>query len=319
MKESEPVIKKIINDLIDQIQKKKILQTQNVEKIDTLTLKYKKELKQILNSSMFGIYSDSKKIAQTEVQKSNFAKPLTEDKFLDVIETENYSFIGDYEYGILKKTRVELISAIKDGKSLSTVSNLLTDELVKLSKTQIERYARTKHTEVMNNARKEYFDSTGVVTGYQFSAIMDDRTSSICSSLNGKFFKADEAPTPALHFFCRSTLIPITKYEEFTPTKSIQGMSPNEFIEQNKGAGFSKYILEKQTENEPLEIKEEKKKIEITDEGVEFETLFEGSKEVIKYSLNGKVFQETISIYDDETRQKLISLKHTRINDEACC
>ncbi len=38
---------------------------------------------------------------------------------------------------------------------------------------------------------------------------------------------------------CRSTLIPITKYEEFKPTESIKGVSPDKFIEENKGAGFS--------------------------------------------------------------------------------
>lgn len=38
---------------------------------------------------------------------------------------------------------------------------------------------------------------------------------------------------------CRSTLIPITKYEEFKPTESIRGQTVDKFIEENKGAGFS--------------------------------------------------------------------------------
>lgn len=38
---------------------------------------------------------------------------------------------------------------------------------------------------------------------------------------------------------CRSTLIPITKYEEFKPTESIRGQDPQKFIEDNKGSGFS--------------------------------------------------------------------------------
>lgn len=38
---------------------------------------------------------------------------------------------------------------------------------------------------------------------------------------------------------CRSTLIPITKYEEFKPTESIKGQDPQKFIEENKGSGFS--------------------------------------------------------------------------------
>lgn len=38
---------------------------------------------------------------------------------------------------------------------------------------------------------------------------------------------------------CRSTLIPITKYEEFKPTESIRGMNPKDFVDEYKGEGFS--------------------------------------------------------------------------------
>ena len=247
--ESKLIVKKMIMDLKDQIEKKRIVQNQNVDRIDSLNLKYKKELKQILKNSFMGIYKDSHKQAALEVQKSNFAKPLAEDKFLEVIDAETFNYIGDYEYQILKRTRVALTSAIKDGASLTSTLNQLEDDLNGLSLSSIERFSRTKHTEVMNNARREYFESTGVVTGYQYSAIMDDRTSDICSGLHGKFFKADDAPTPPMHFNCRSTLIPITKYEEFTPTKSIRGVSTEEFIEENKGDGFSKYSIKFKKEN----------------------------------------------------------------------
>lgn len=239
MNESQAIVKKMIIDLMDQIEKKKIVQGQNVDRIDSLSLKYKKELKQILKNSFYQLYKDSISQAQTEISKSEFKKPLVEDAFLDVVEKEAFNFVGDYEYGILKRTRTELIAAIKDGRQLSTVESVLTEQLKSLSEAQIERFARTKHTEVMNAARHDFFESTGVVTGYQYSAIMDDRTSDICSGLHGKFFKSGEEPIPPLHFNCRSTLIPITKYEEFKPTESIRGMSPQDFIDEYKGEGFS--------------------------------------------------------------------------------
>lgn len=239
MNETLPVVNKMMLDLKDQIEKKKIVQNQNVDRIDSLSLKYKKELKQIIKNSFTQIYKDGIAMAKAEVTKSEFKKPLAQDKFLEVIDQEVFDFIGDYEYTILKKVRVELIAAVKDGRPLSSVLGILDDELVKLSDVALERYARTKHTEVFNNARVEYFDSTGVVTGYQYSAILDDRTSEICSGLHGKFFKAGTEPIPPMHFNCRSTLIPITKYEEFKPTESIRGQTPEKFIEENKGGGFS--------------------------------------------------------------------------------
>jgi len=311
MNETEPIVRKMIMDLKEKKKKKKIIQNQNVDKIDGLSLKYKKELKQVFKNSFQQLYRDSQVQAKTEVTKSNFAKPLEEDKWLEVIDKEVFNFIGDYEYSILKNTRVELIAAIKDGRPLSSVLGILDDKLNELSEVQLERYARTKHTEVMNNARHDYFESTGVVTGYQYSAIMDDRTSEICSGLHGKFFKSGTEPIPPMHFNCRSTLIPITKYEEFKPTESISGEDPQKFIEANIGTGFSKYTNE--SENKTI-VKQ--KQPSIDDDGVEIESTYKDNCETIKYSLNGIVFQETNIVYEDDKRDKIKSLKHKKINNE---
>lgn len=308
MNDVRPVVNKMLMDLMDQIQKKKIVQDQKVDRIDSLSLKYKKELNQVIKKSMYMLYKDAQKQAESEVQKSEFAKskPLDEDKFLEVLDQEIFSYIGDYEYTILKATRAELMAAVKDGRPFSTVLSILDDDLKKLSTTSLERYSRTKHTEVMNSGRLEYFDSTGVITGYQYSAIMDDRTSDICSGLHGKFFKAGDQPTPPMHFNCRSTLIPITKFEQFKPTETIRGQTTDKFIEDNLGRGFGKYT----------KSKEEAKEIQITDPGVDFETIFEDNKEITRYSFKGKVFQETISTFSDSTRTKQISVKHNKIAHE---
>jgi SPP1 gp7 family putative phage head morphogenesis protein len=240
MNDTRPVIKKMLRDLLDQVRRKRILETQNVERIDTLSLKYKAELKQTIKASFMQLFKDAQTQAAAEILKSDFArKGIASQKFLDVVEAETFQFVGDYEYGILKRVRTELIAAVKDGKALAAVEDILDRDLNKMTEVQIQRYARTKHTEVLNTARVEFFQDTGVVAGYQFSAILDDTTSHVCSGLNGKKFAAGDEPIPPLHFNCRSLLIPITKYEEFKPTESIGGKSPQEFIEENKGEGFS--------------------------------------------------------------------------------
>ena len=236
--ETAKVVKKMLTDLFDQIDKKNILKNQNVDRIDSLSLKYKKELKQILKASFFQLFKDAQHQAASELEKGNFAAPLTSQEFLDVIESESFQFVGDYEYGILKRVRAELIAAIKNGTPLSEVMGILSNDLNELSQIQIDRFARTKHTEVMNEGRKAFFDSTGVVAAYQYSAILDDRTSDICAGLDGKIFAAEDAPTPPLHFNCRSLLIPITKYEEHEVDTKAKGQPINDFIAENKGAGF---------------------------------------------------------------------------------
>jgi hypothetical protein len=93
----------------------------------------------------------------------------------------------------------------------------------------------------MNKGRLEFFESTGVVDGYQYSAILDDRTTPICEGLHGKKFKKGTQPIPPLHFNCRSLLIPITMFEEFSPDKKVGKVNIETFIDDNKGKGFSKF------------------------------------------------------------------------------
>jgi len=179
--------------------------------------------------------------AQAELDKSNHANPVPSDEFLQMLEDETFQYIGDYQYTILKKTRIELIQAIKDGMPLSDVLSVMDDEGKRLSEVSLERFARTKHTEAFNKGRLAYFEESGVVAAYQFSAVMDDVTTDICAGLDGKIFEDGDAPVPPLHFNCRSILIPITKYEDYTASTKAGGQNIDDFIAENKGDGFSKY------------------------------------------------------------------------------
>ena len=119
----------------------------------------------------------------------------------------------------------------------------------------IDRYARTKTTEVMNKARTEAFKESGIVDAVQYSAILDGRTTDICIGLHGKIFKLGTHPTPPMHFNCRSVLLPVTMFEDKTidetilvnaksnaplktKTKGSKEISLNEFIDKKAGKGF---------------------------------------------------------------------------------
>ena len=92
----------------------------------------------------------------------------------------------------------------------------------------------------MNKGRVAFFEESGVVSGYQYSAILDDRTTDICRGLHGKTFRAGDQPIPPMHFNCRSMLIPITIYESFEPDKKVGKTPIEDFIEEKKGSGFPK-------------------------------------------------------------------------------
>ncbi len=284
--EAKPLIQKIYADLYEQLKRKKILETGRVERADGVQLKHLAELKKILKASFTAIYKDGQVQAQAELMKSNFKSPVASQEFLDLLETETFNFIGDWKYNVLKRVKTELISAVKDGKPLSTVQNILDTDGKALTEVALERFARTKHTEVLNKGRLEFFKESGVISGYQYSAILDDRTSEICRGLHGKKFKSGDEPVPPMHFNCRSILIPITKYEEFEPSESVGKQPIESFIEENKGTGFSKYNLE----------------------DADFTKSFpDESTEVIIYSVKGTPVQKVTVTYTDGGKTNIVS------------
>jgi len=240
--ESQPIIADIYEDLFNQIQKKKILEGPGgkPERIDDIKLKKLSQFQAVIKKNLKEHHRDSKMIARAELPKAQFTEPLPSEEFLKFLEQETFQYVGDWEYAIGKDVRRELMNAIKDGTPLSEVFENLDNSSKKRSRVSIERYARTKHTEVMNRARVEEFSNSGVVNGYQFSAIMDGRTTAICSGLHGKKFVEGKQPIPPLHFNCRSILIPITIFEEFKPDKKVGTKTIDSFIDKNIGSGFSR-------------------------------------------------------------------------------
>ena len=84
-----------------------------------------------------------------------------------------------------------------------------------LANTIIETSLSSAYNDARMSLFRQVVDTTGntpgAITGYVFSAIMDNYTTDICMELDGKAFAADDPslPQPPLHFNCRSQLIPI--------------------------------------------------------------------------------------------------------------
>lgn len=240
LKECEPIVSDMFENLYDQLEKKKIVQKQDLELADSIGLKFLKPLQIVFKKHFRSLYKDAQIMAKSEIKKSDNATNIPADEFLAFLEDETYKYIGDYSYTITKKTKDLLIQAIKDGTPVSDVISVLDDEGKKLSDVSLERFARTKSTEVFNRGRMEYFESTGVVAAYQYSAILDDVTSETCSELNGLIFDVGDEPVPPLHFNCRSVLVPITKYEKYeSDDVTNSGKNIDKFLDENvTGKGF---------------------------------------------------------------------------------
>lgn len=239
--EALPVVTKIYEDLYDQLASKRIIQLQAIDKIDALKVKFLKELKLVVTRNLREGFKEGIASGRAELTKGiTFRSPIPDDKFLEWLESETFQYIGDWEYKVKQKARLAAMQAIKDGRPLSSVIDMLDEEGKQDAMVSLERYARTKYTEVMNKGRRNFFNESGVVAAYQYSAILDDRTTEICEGLHGKVFKAGDEPVPPMHFNCRSLLIPITKYEAWEADEEVDGVPIDKFIDENKGSGFSK-------------------------------------------------------------------------------
>lgn len=77
-------------------------------------------------------------------------------------------------------------------------------------RTAATRFARTITNDVYNRAHLDRYEDSGVVDGVQYSAHIDDRTSEICTMLNGTIWALGdpEIRVPPSHHNCRSGLDP---------------------------------------------------------------------------------------------------------------
>ncbi len=84
-----------------------------------------------------------------------------------------------------------------------------------ISPARLENIIRTNATDVFNRGRVLEARASGdLVQGFEYSAILDSRTTEVCASLDGRVFRRDDPAVgqlkPPRHFQCRSILVPVT-------------------------------------------------------------------------------------------------------------
>jgi len=99
------------------------------------------------------------------------------------------------------------------------------------TKPNTERLVRTESTYVANATTAKRYESYGVES-YEFVAVMDNRTSSVCRSLNGEVFKMNDfspgTNAPSMHPNCRSTIVPsddeLTKFNKYLDSDTVDDL-----------------------------------------------------------------------------------------------
>lgn len=227
--------KDIIASFVDQIKKKGLLRRFDPSKIETLEPKFLRPMNQLFSEHLQTIYRDAYSQAQTELVNTGprkFDAAMLPEKFIEIIKASAFSMVGDYTDGLTKKARGILIDAVKNGIGEAEAVREIRAAMEDQSDKWIKTVVRTKTTDMYNQARRSYWENDDIakqiVEAYQYSAVMDDRTSDVCRALDGKVFDKSDPDigrvTPPLHYNCRGILVPVTKFEEYKAVKvpSIQ-------------------------------------------------------------------------------------------------
>lgn len=130
--------------------------------------------------------------------------------------SKNYSDrIWKNRKGLVRRVMKNVTNGIIQGHDFKKMSKRLAKDM-NVGFYQARRLIETETTGALENAKGVVFREMGI-TKYQFIATIDDRTSEICRSLNGKVFEEKDRQIgvncPFCHPFCRSVTVPYVDKE----------------------------------------------------------------------------------------------------------
>lgn len=176
---------------------------------------------------------------QNVLMKDQFAAMATETYYDTFYELHRGYGVGS-SFNLLNPTVVnQLVTNPVNGQNFSTrvwnnrdalanqVNQILNDGIIRgLSNGQMtkelsermdsgrkvaNRLIRTEVTNTYNQAARQGYEDSGIVKQYEYLATLDNRTSEICTELDGKVFNVKDAVTglnyPPMHVNCRSTTV----------------------------------------------------------------------------------------------------------------
>lgn len=168
--------------------------------LDTLDKSYKNSFRSLSAQTVSGIKFSAltenaiKTIIEQPWSGSNYSSNIWRDKR---VLTENL--------------KLELVKGFVQGSSYDQVARNLNKKL-KGSLNRAKALVRTESNYIIQAANAAAYDRLGI-NKYEYSAILDDRTSEICKEQDGKIFKVENATPgvnmPPLHVNCRSVILPV--------------------------------------------------------------------------------------------------------------
>lgn len=174
--------------------------------------------------------------AETVKEIGETRRPATPPETKAIIRDSADLFLESIENDFYKEAKSTVISAKQKGFDWVASAAALIAALEVIKSRQIDAYAGLQSSGMMNKAISEVYQAfPNKVAMEQFSAILDDKTSPMCLSLDGRVDKVGNLPKPPLHGGCRSRIVSILVDQDPKPLlnpapKSIvDRINPNPF------------------------------------------------------------------------------------------
>ena len=247
------VIRKMQDSLINIVMSKKTLEKKDINAVNELTLKHLGDLRLIFKEELRKIYSKGRIDANIVIKdkvKSTFQKVpvgIPPTKAIQWLNDNSVVITGQIRDNLLNGSKQAIMTALKQGKTTKELMLNLEEVFTPFVDTQVlpgevlspwrlETIARTKMNEAYNMGQEEIYAESTVVEAYEYSAIIDSRTSDYCSAMDGQVFKKSDGRFnfPPAHPNCRSLIIPVVQGEEFDLSKK-NPQEPAKGVKRTKG------------------------------------------------------------------------------------
>jgi SPP1 gp7 family putative phage head morphogenesis protein len=193
-----------------------------------------------------------------ELPGAKFAEASLPDADLDdalaYLRAKAFYVSGVTDQKVLTDVRQALLQGVSNGETLDEIMGRIREIFkpyveesrdaagVLLEPSRLETIVRTNLTDVYNQGRMvQGAQAEEYLEGWQYSAILDSRTTEVCKHMDGKVFLADDkramALRPPRHFNCRSLMVPIVVGETINEDEKITDAQVRE-AKDLSGSGF---------------------------------------------------------------------------------
>ena len=145
---------------------------------------------------------------------------------------------------LAQTVKQEIVNGMIQGINLQTMTKRVSERFETAKKNDVERLLRTEVNYTLNQATLASYIEAGIEK-YEFIAVLDSRTSQICSELHGEIFEIKNVAVglnyPPMHPRCRSTTKPIIDYESLIKQGREEIEKNNYSLDENNWESIKNY------------------------------------------------------------------------------